>query len=90
MQFLGLLASIPNVAAHVRHLPVTVSQELQFEPQLRQLPAPSLYFPAGQTVRLTQVVPFNKPTDKKKPVAHLLHAPVSAVQEMQLAEQAAH
>jgi hypothetical protein len=86
------------VSAHVRHLPVTFSQETQFEPQSRQLFAPSLYFPATQIFRSSQVVPFKNfplgqthlPADKTKGLAHVLHAPVSAAQEVQLAEQAAH
>ena len=98
MQFLGLLWSMLKPFAHVRHMPVTFSQVTQFKPQSRQLFAPSLYYPTAQIFRATQVVPSkiypvgqtHSPADKTKGLAHVLHAPVNAAQEVQLAEQNAH
>jgi hypothetical protein len=79
-------------------MPVTSSQVTQFEPQSRQLFAPSSYYPAAQIFRTgTQVVPSkiypggqtHSPNDKTKGLAHVMHAPLNAAQEVQLAEQAA-
>jgi hypothetical protein len=76
-------------------MPVTFSQVTQFKPQSRQLFKPSLYYPTAQIFRATQVVPSNNPEGqthspvyKTKELAHVLHAPVNAAQEVQLAEQA--
>jgi hypothetical protein len=80
-------------------MPVTCSQVLQFEPQSRQLFAPSLYYPGSHIFGArTQVVPSkiyllgqtHSPNDKTKGLAHVLHSPVNAAQEVQLVQQASH